>query len=1478
MPLLAYQAQAQLQVTLQPSAYHGGAYEVSTYGATDGSITTDVTGGTAPYSYVWTHSTGSGQVTGDTLPAISGLPAGWYQVVVTDSMGAQDSAAVTLTAPTQLTMMVHGTPPTCAGLNNGSASLSVAGGVLPYSYLWTHSTGSGQGTGDTLATAAGLGAGWHSITVTSADGAVRTDTFQLTGPGTLSVSISSGTGPFGYHVQCHGDTVQLQAVPSGGTPPYAYHWDTGSFHQTLKTVVGGMRWVQVTDMHNCHATDSIQVQMPDAMGLDINYLPYANGTPFSCDTCDDGIIQVSPEGGVAPYTVVWSTGLTGMLLEGMHADSAYWMTVTDMVGCVLHSDTVTVPRGVSFPQQLGVFLFAHQYAGGHHVSHAGAQDGSIEAVAVGGTPPYTYQWNTGDTLAELDSLGAGYYEVTVTDQNGVQRTRGKTLTAPAPLSAHLTGGLGGCLGNSGQLSAHPNGGTPPYQYAWSHNDSLYDGTYSQSYLAISTPGTYKTYITDANADTVSAQLQVGQAALLTTALTATEVQAGYHAICAGDTVQLHLTVEGGTAPYSYLWEHGSFQQSPQVTTGGWKRVRVSDMAGCQRDDSIHVVMPDSLMIPDDMMPHLYPNGEFFSCDTCNDGFIVLAEISGGVAPYTHMWSDGTTGDSLVGIHADSLISITVTDALGCVFHEGGVLPRGQMNTGGMWLDVYRSEFAGGYHVSCSNCANGSVKLYPGGGTPPYAVLWSDGDTSQIRNNMAGGAYEVTVTDAEGHTLVRDVELLAPGAEVLVQLNDGSQSCNGMVSGGLSVSVVGGVPPYAYQWTVGGMPLPDMWDNLNVNQTGTYRVTVTDANGQAATDSVTVGTGNALTLQVEAVLKYNDAHHVSCSTADGELTLRISGGVPPYSLNAQVQGPMGWPGPWGTSDTVLTVQGLGVGHYTLMVSDMKGCTVTAYAELRSPEGFLVTATPVELQGGHYASCDTCADVTVHVAALGAWGTVQYAWAEVPAEHTPIRLRGASLSMSEDGHDMDPSLFSGAEPMVFGTGAQQTGLKTETMYMVGAMDALGCMSRVNFTVERPHPSTGSGQVTGPPAWGLYGNDSSGAPLASEGAPWFGTADSTDVVMKANGVPQLRLGANGVTSVEGQLRLAQVPNSLAEARLLMINPDGSIAAYESAPGVSWPPPVSDGSCYGDGLDGPMQGVWDPGINKLTTCPQINVGIGVQNPAYKLHVNGAGRISGNLISSSMNSTRLNLDNDANSVSTGNRLYVKASSGTDALLVEDKDGNPALTVLKGGNVGIGTATPQSRLDVRDGNGSPALRVFNDGKVVAGAEALRVHPDDAVTVGPHLTESASSATLYLGDDRNHSIRAHWGQGLRFGTYGVDNAMLIEDVTGTVSIGQQRITSGPHTDYRLSVDGKIVAKEFVVTKDVNYWSDYVFEKDYRLRSICEVEEYITEYGHLPDVPSAQEVKQQGQDLGRMDAILLRKIEELTLYIIELERRLDEKCGN
>jgi len=106
-------------------------------------------------------------------------------------------------------------------------------------------------------------------------------------------------------------------------------------------------------------------------------------------------------------------------------------------------------------------------------------------------------------------------------------------------------------------------------------------------------------------------------------------------------------------------------------------------------------------------------------------------------------------------------------------------------------------------------------------------------------------------------------------------------------------------------------------------------------------------------------------------------------------------------------------------------------------------------------------------------------------------------------------------------------------------------------------------------------------------------------------------------------------------------------------------------------------------------------------------------------------------------------------------------------------------------------------------------------------------------------------------------------------SGSVSVGTSTFPAG----YKLAVGGKIIAEE-VMVKTMANWPDYVFRKDYQLKSLSEVESHIKAYGHLPDVPDAKEVNEKGVGLSEMDQILLKKVEEMTLYVIELEKRVKE----
>jgi hypothetical protein len=177
---------------------------------------------------------------------------------------------------------------------------------------------------------------------------------------------------------------------------------------------------------------------------------------------------------------------------------------------------------------------------------------------------------------------------------------------------------------------------------------------------------------------------------------------------------------------------------------------------------------------------------------------------------------------------------------------------------------------------------------------------------------------------------------------------------------------------------------------------------------------------------------------------------------------------------------------------------------------------------------------------------------------------------------------------------------------------------------------------------------------------------------------------------------------------------------------------------------------------------------------------------------------------------------------------------------INGGNVGIGTATTTERLTVSGGG----IALDNDQPLRGGGKWLISGNQEAITVG----------TANLGMD------------LRLMAGANDPRLFVDGDTGGVGIG----TLNPGS-YRLAVDGKIGAREVNVTTGA--WADYVFKKDYALRSIYELEKFIDTNHHLPEVPSEKEVLANGQNLGEMNVILLKKIEELTLYIIDQQKQID-----
>lgn len=197
--------------------------------------------------------------------------------------------------------------------------------------------------------------------------------------------------------------------------------------------------------------------------------------------------------------------------------------------------------------------------------------------------------------------------------------------------------------------------------------------------------------------------------------------------------------------------------------------------------------------------------------------------------------------------------------------------------------------------------------------------------------------------------------------------------------------------------------------------------------------------------------------------------------------------------------------------------------------------------------------------------------------------------------------------------------------------------------------------------------------------------------------------------------------------------------------------------------------------------------------------------------------------------------------------------------ISREGNVGIGTATPQANLHVMGEIKAEAS--YDNGNI--GAHLRLSHP------GKTANGTAKDLVIY-------NMSGVYGNSLQFWAYdniGCTTGVLCSSRLTIMDNGNVGIGTLNPGSYRLAVEGTIGAREIRVT-NANPWPDYVFNNRYNLKSLSSLEAYIRKNNHLPNIPSAQEVKENGIELGQMNAKLLEKIEELTLYVIELKKEIEQ----
>ncbi|MBK7851453.1 MAG: SprB repeat-containing protein [Bacteroidetes bacterium] len=313
-----------------------------------------------------------------------------------------------------------GTDITCHGVHDGAMEAVIVGGVPPYSYQWTNGTFTAYTKKIT-----NLVQGDYVFTVIDGNNDTAFKSAKIYDVTAITTSPELTVYEGGYNISYQGaDDGQIHLSPSGGTPPYTFHWSNGIDEENLGSVTAGTYTVTITDDNQCTHTASFTMTEPTPLHVVSLSSPLQHGYNISCYGGSNGSLSLTVDGGVPPYTYSWNVGDTTNSIDSLKIGT-YTVQIYDANAAHLtRSIVLTEPAAINYD------LAATTYGNGKNTSCFNCSDGYVTSNANGGVSPYTYLWNTGQTTANLSAVIARNYSLVVTDVNGCTKSKEITLTQP----------------------------------------------------------------------------------------------------------------------------------------------------------------------------------------------------------------------------------------------------------------------------------------------------------------------------------------------------------------------------------------------------------------------------------------------------------------------------------------------------------------------------------------------------------------------------------------------------------------------------------------------------------------------------------------------------------------------------------------------------------------------------------------------------------------------------------------------------------------------------------------------------------------------------------------------------------------------------------------------------------------------------------------------------------------------------------------